>query len=76
MIIEYEFDVFITVDRNLTYQQSQSSVSEIAIIVLSAISNRLIHLQPLTPDIQQALKTIRKGEIVRIGNRNSNRFSS
>ena len=40
-----EFDVFITVDRNLSYQQNLPQY-EIALIVLRAISNRYEDLAP------------------------------
>ena len=42
-----EFDVFITVDQNLSFQQNLSQF-DIAVIVLQASSNRLADLKPLT----------------------------
>jgi predicted nuclease of predicted toxin-antitoxin system len=42
------FDVFVTVDRNLAWQQNLSAFS-IAVIVLRARSNRLADLRPLVP---------------------------
>jgi hypothetical protein len=47
---ETEFDVFITVDRNLSFQQNLSQFN-IAVIVLQAKSNRLGDLKPLIPKI-------------------------
>jgi hypothetical protein len=41
-----EFDVFVTVDRNLSFQQNLPAF-EIAVIVLRAASNRLADLRPL-----------------------------
>ena len=43
-----EFDVFITVDRNLSFQQNVPQF-DIAVIVLAAPSNRLADLKPLAP---------------------------
>jgi len=40
------FDVFVTVDRNLSFQQNLSSLS-IAVVVLRARTNRLTGLRPL-----------------------------
>jgi hypothetical protein len=40
------FDVFLTADRNLSYQQDVS-VFDIAVMVLAARSNRLDDLRPL-----------------------------
>jgi hypothetical protein len=55
-----EFDVFITVDRNLSFQQSLSSFS-IAVIVLRAESNRLADLQPLVPKLLAAIPVAKSG---------------
>jgi len=40
-----QFDVFLTADRNLSYQQDLSSL-DIAVVVLVARSNRLDDLRP------------------------------
>jgi predicted nuclease of predicted toxin-antitoxin system len=45
-LAEAEFDVFITVDRNLSFQQNLPQF-DIAVIVLQAPSNRLADLKPL-----------------------------
>lgn len=57
-----EFDVFITVDRNLPFQQNLPQF-EIAIVVLYAPSNRLADLQPLVPHILEILPTVAKGTV-------------
>lgn len=49
-LAEVGFDVFITVDRNLSFQQKLPQF-DIAVIVLQAPSNRLADLKPLTPKI-------------------------
>jgi hypothetical protein len=41
-----EFDVFVTVDRNLAFQQN-FGVLTIAVVVLQAPTNRLADLKPL-----------------------------
>lgn len=56
------FDVFITVDKNLSFQQNISSLP-IPIIVIHARSNKIKHLSPLIPTIlgllsQQLPKTV------------------
>jgi len=52
-----EFDVFITVDRNLSFQQNVSRY-DIAIVVLRAASNRLQDLLPLVPKVRAALSNV------------------
>ncbi|MDY6806626.1 MAG: DUF5615 family PIN-like protein [Cyanobacteriota bacterium] len=59
-LAENEFDVFITVDRNLTYQQNLTDVN-LAIVVLVARSNRLESIIPLMPEVRLALETIQAG---------------
>lgn len=60
-LAEAEFDVFITVDRNLSFQQNLSQF-DIAIIVLQAPSNRLADLIPLVPKVLAILATAVKGQ--------------
>lgn len=50
-----QFDVFITVDRNLSFQQHLADFA-IAVLVLHAKTNRLQDLLKLVPSIEQALR--------------------
>ena len=65
-LAEKEFDVFITVDRNLSFQQNLTKFN-IAVLVLHAPSNRLADLRPLAPKILLALSTLKKGFAEHIG---------
>jgi predicted nuclease of predicted toxin-antitoxin system len=60
-----EFDIFITIDNNLSAQQNLTKV-DLAVIVLSAPNNRLETLKPLVPRIKEAIASIKVGEIVYI----------
>jgi hypothetical protein len=60
-LAETEFDVFITVDRNLLFQQNLPQF-DIAVIVLQATSNRLADLKPLIPKVLTTLATVTKGQ--------------
>ena len=60
-LAEAEFDVFVTVDRNLSFQQNLPKFS-IAVVVLKATSNRLADLQPFAVKIIEALPTLDKGK--------------
>jgi hypothetical protein len=59
-LAEVEVDVFITVDRNLSFQQNLPQFG-IAVVVLHAFSNRLADLKPLAPKILEILATTTKG---------------
>ena len=60
-----QFDAFVTVDRNLAFQQNVPQFT-IAVIVLESMTNRLKDLRPLLPKLQQLLLNMRKGEISRV----------
>lgn len=60
-LAEKEFDVFVTVDRNLAFQQNLPRLN-LAGLVLDAASNRLADLKPLAPKILSTLPTLIKGE--------------
>lgn len=60
-LAEAEFDAFITVDRNLSFQQNLPQF-DIAVIVLQASSNRLTDLKPLALEVLAILATAVKGQ--------------
>lgn len=60
-LAETEFDVFITVDRNLSFQQNLPKFN-IAVLVLRAKSNRLADLQPFAEKIIKNLSALEKGK--------------
>ena len=65
-LAEKDFDVFITVDRNLSFQQNLPRYN-IAVIVLRAPSNRVNDLRPLVPQLLALLPTAKRGEALWIG---------
>jgi hypothetical protein len=60
-----EFDVFVTVDRNLSFQQHLTDF-DIAVIVLRARSNRLAALLPLVPLLIDAIPRAERGTVTHI----------
>lgn len=58
-------DVFVTVDRNLSFQQQHPH--PLAVIVLRAHSNRLADLRGLVPEMLGALPMLRQGTATLIG---------
>jgi hypothetical protein len=60
-----KYEVLITVDKNIEYQQNAATLP-LAIVVLSAKSNRFESLLPLIPEALRVLATIKIGDIVRI----------
>ena len=61
-----EFDVFITVDRNLSFQQNVPAFA-IAVVVLRAASNRLADLKPLVPELLACISSAKTGVVQYVG---------
>ncbi len=59
-LVAAQFDAFVTVDRNLSYQQDLTD-STVAVLVLKAKSNRLSDLNPLATKLLSALAAAPKG---------------
>jgi hypothetical protein len=60
------FDVFVTLDRNLSFQQDLGSFS-IAVVVLKAKTSRLTDLKALIPNLLTALGSAQSGAAKFIG---------
>jgi len=63
-----EFDVFVTVDRNLSFQQHLAMLP-IAIVVLHARTNRLADLRPLVSKLLAAISEAKPGAAAIVGPR-------
>ena len=60
------FDIFVTVDRNLSFQQNLNA-RQIVVVVLQARTNRLADLQPLIAPMLAAITDARPGALIRVG---------
>lgn len=60
-----EFDVFITVDQNMQYQQPLEDMP-IAFVVLVAHNNKLEILQPLMIQVLSVLEMLKPGQVVEV----------
>jgi hypothetical protein len=65
-LAEGQFEVFVTVDANLRYQQNLAG-RNIAVIVIRSTSNRLEYLRPHFAACLSALWAIRSGQVIQIG---------
>jgi hypothetical protein len=61
-----EFDLLITVDRNLEYQQNFEGLS-LAVIVVHASSNDIAVLRPLMPAVLVAIAQMEPGVVAHVG---------
>ena len=60
-----EFDVFVTGDQNLEFQQNTTGLS-IAVVVLIAVNNRIETLRSLIPELLKAIESIDPGQLIRV----------
>jgi predicted nuclease of predicted toxin-antitoxin system len=64
-LAERQWDVLLTTDRKIEYQQHMTG-RKIGILVLRAKTNRLQDLLPILPICAQALLSIRPGQVVEV----------
>lgn len=65
-LAEGHFDLFVTVDRNLSFQQDVGKF-ELGVVVLVAASNRYADLQPLLAGLLARLNEVAPGQVLHIG---------
>ena len=65
-LAEGSFEVFISIDKNIRYQQNLTN-RRIAVLVLCAFSNDVGDLIPLIPEALAALKSIQPGQVIEVG---------
>jgi hypothetical protein len=66
---QIDFDVIVTGDRNLTFQQDLTKC-DMAVVVLQSESTQLKYPVPLIPQVLTALPTLISGQVVYISSRN------
>ncbi len=65
LAVENAFDVFLTGDRNLSFQQNTTQF-QIAVVVLEADGIQLHQTLPLMPKVLALLPTLQPGQVVKI----------
>ena len=60
-----EFEVLLTMDRGIEYQQNLSGL-DLCLILLSAVSNDIDDLLPLVPSINAAFADVAPGRLIRV----------
>ena len=60
------YQALVTMDRNIQHQQNLGALA-LGIVLVRARSNRMIHLDPLVPEILATIDSLRPGELRRVG---------
>lgn len=67
--IENQFDVFLTVDKNLEFQQTVSNY-DISLVVFDVEKSTLEYLEELIPTFKEKSTNFKKGKVYRITKNN------
>jgi predicted nuclease of predicted toxin-antitoxin system len=59
------FDVLVTADQNIQYQQDLATLP-IPVVILVAVNNRIETLRPLIPSLLASLSSIAPGQLVHV----------
>ena len=60
-----QFEVFITIDGNLQYQQKLKEMT-VAFVLLISVNNKFENLKPLMPLVLKSLETIQPGDVIEV----------
>lgn len=66
LMVAEHFEALFTVDRNLPFQQNLRA-NGIAVVIAVARTNRVKELRPLMPKVLDALRIVKAGEVVSVG---------
>ncbi len=65
-MLEAGYAIFVTVDRNLAFQQNIPAAG-VSVIVLHAAKNRVQDLLPLVAEVRTLIATAAPGQVYRVG---------
>ena len=61
-LTEAEFDVLVTLDTNIRYQQKLSAF-DLAVILVTGVSNKLSAITPAMPEVNRLLPAVQPGRL-------------
>ena len=59
------YDVLVTMDKSIEYQQNISEYA-IGVIIIFAKSNKLQDIQPAMPEVNQVLRDVQPGQVIHV----------
>ena len=65
-LAEGHFDVLVTIDKNIRYQQNMTG-RNISVLIIRSVSNDLDDIRPHVPNALVALQSLRPGRILEVG---------
>lgn len=64
-LAESDYEVFVTMDRNLPFQQNLDAL-DLCVVILLARSSDIGDLRPLAPALRSAIENAKPGRVVQI----------
>ena len=61
-----QFDVLLTVDQGIEYEQNLARLLRISIVLMKASSNDVDDLRPLLPAVERALADVQPGQFMTV----------
>ena len=65
-LAEGHFDVLVSIDKNIRYQQNMTG-RNISVLIIRPASNDLDDIRPHVPNVPVALRSLRPGQILEVG---------
>jgi predicted nuclease of predicted toxin-antitoxin system len=66
-LAEGHFDVLVTIDKNIRYQQNMDQDSDVSARLIRPASNDLDDIRPLVPNALVALQSLKPGQVFEVG---------
>ena len=64
--ISKTFEVLVTIDQRMRYQQNVAHLA-VGVVVIELPDTRLVYLRALVPQLREAIERIKPGEVIVIG---------
>ena len=65
VLAEAQFDVFVTLDKNLEFQQNLSRL-RLGVLVALVPDNKMSSYQPILARLKEAAETVQPGRVIRV----------
>src|SRR5579863_7973102 len=64
-LAQQSFNVFVTVDQNLEYQQNLAKLT-VGLVAVVVPDNNIRYFRPIFPELLRAVESVRAGQVIRV----------
>jgi hypothetical protein len=65
VLAQNQFDVFVTIDRNLEHQQNLAKL-KMGFVIVRVPGNEIAHYEPLFEELKVAAETVHAGQVISV----------